>query len=436
MEDSYHLIGIGGIGMSSLAHILLQKSCHVSGSDSLATPLTEELEKEGAHIYRGHRSNHVMAGQTVVYSTAIQSDNIELGEAKVRGCRLIHRSELLAELTCEQQAILVAGTHGKTTVTALLAHILIHAGLDPSYVIGGTVACLPAHGRLGRGEYFVAEADESDGSFLKGKAHGAIVTNIEPDHLDYWKSWDKLKEGFTQFIAPFDRGGPFVWCYDDPTVRTLASSGKSYGFEEGADLQVIDAQGKGELVIQIDGYRIEHFQFDLRGKYNALNGAAAVAMALELNVPLPAISEALATFKGVARRLEQVGSKGGIDYYDDYAHHPTAIRATYEAMKEIAGDRRVIVVFQPHRPSRVHDLIEGFQEALSEISPLVLVPTYLAGEEEMAGLDEDLALGITSREHYTVDRGDVSSFLDGYASAGDIVLTMGAGDITQVGRRG
>lgn len=423
--------------MSSLASILLQKKCLVSGSDLIKSTLTHYLEMLGAQFFEGHHQDQIRADQTVVYSTAIKEDNEEFQLAQKLGCRLLHRSDLLNELTQGYEPILITGTHGKTTTTALLAHLLDYAGLEPSYVIGGKAASLPSHGNLGKGKYFILEADESDGSFLKTKPFGGIVTNIESDHLDFWGDFDHLKKAFLGYIEQFKEGSPFLWCYDDPLLREINPIGMSYGFEEGADLRIVALQMKGgesSFSLCYKGQILEDFHLNIPGKHNVLNAAGAIGLAHLLGVSFEESRKHLPNFKAVSRRLEYIKTINGVDFYDDYAHHPTEIMATIEAMKEIAKNRRLIVVFQPHRYSRVEKHLKAFQAVLSTISPLILTPIDGAKEPVILGLNEALASGIRSRECYQIKRENVSPFLSQMISPSDVVVTIGAGDITHVGR--
>ncbi|MDN3505013.1 MAG: UDP-N-acetylmuramate--L-alanine ligase [Rhabdochlamydiaceae bacterium] len=426
MTDSYHFIGIGGIGMSSLAHILLQKKCEVSGSDIKEGSVISGLKQEGAKISLSHSKDQFDSNQTVVYSTAIDCDNLELRLAKKMGCKILHRSELLNQLTVNQKPIMVVGTHGKTTTSALLTHILKGCGADPSYVIGGVVESLKSHGAFGLGEYFILEGDESDGSFLKTSPFGAIITNLEDDHLDYWKDHSSLLEAFSIFVNQFKLSAPVIWCGDDKELCRLNPPGKSYGFSDGVDYQVKNVDSSS---FELNG---EKFPLKVAGLHNALNSSAAIAMALQLGFDKQMIKSSLSSFLGVSRRLEYLGNFDGVDYYDDYAHHPTEIKAAYSALESISNQRRIWLLFQPHRYSRVKALMDQFCSCLKQIPNLVLFPIYAAGESKDIQVQEELRRQLDRANH--IDRDFANTFLSQFAKRGDIVLTMGAGDISSVGR--
>jgi len=426
MEDSYHFIGIGGIGMSSLAHILLQKKCEVSGSDIKRGSEIINLENEGAKIALSHTKKQFDSHQTVVYSTAISPNNLELVLAKKMGCKILHRSDLLNELTRGQKPLMVVGTHGKTTTSALLAHILKGCGSDPSYVIGGLVESLKVHGASGDGKYFVLEGDESDGSFLKTTPYGAIITNLEDDHLDYWKNHSKLVSAFAQFTDQFSNDMPLIWCGDDKEIVSLKPPGKCYGFSDGVDYQIKNVDPSS---FELNG---ERFPLRMAGAHNALNSAAAIALALELGFDAQKIKRSLISFCGVSRRLEHLGNIEGVDYYDDYAHHPTEIKASYAAIESIAEGRRIWLLFQPHRFSRVKALMDQFCACLKSIPNLVIVPIYGATEKQDIQVQQELVRRLDNANH--IERDFANQFLAQFAKRGDIVLTMGAGDISQVSR--
>lgn len=431
---SYHLIGMGGIGMSALARVLLQRGEKVKGSDIRSSALLEQLRAEGAAVDIGQKGALIREGDTVVYSTDIKPDNAEMKQAVSLGLPLLHRSDLLDRLMAPQKPLLVTGTHGKTTTTALLAAVLMEAGIDPSFVIGGMLSSHNTNGRAGKGPYFVAEADESDGSFLKTKAFGAIATNLEPEHLSYWKTMDALRSGFAQFCAQSET---LVWCCDDPELCKLSPKGASYGFSEKADWRIarFSTTQKG-VQFDLAGYReIELFLF---GKHNALNGAAVFALAVTLGVDEQAIRRAFKAFSGTGRRLEFFGSVQNIDVYDDYGHHPTEIRETLSALRSRVRERRLVVLFQPHRYSRVRDLFNEFLHCFAEADELFLTDIYAAGE---APID-----GVTSEALYTrlveklgkkvrlFPRAQLDAHAAAFLRPGDAVVTFGAGDITFAGK--
>lgn len=352
--SKYHLIGLGGIGMSAVARILLQQGQSVQGSDLTYTPLLECLENEGAQVRIGHQAEWVEPDHTVVYSSDIGEHNPERQRAKTLGLPLWHRSELLDRLMQGKKPLCVTGTHGKTTTSALLAHTLSQAGLDPSFVVGGIVQQSQTNGKAGKGVYFVAEADESDGSFLKTVPFGAIVTNCEKEHLNYWHSEERLFEGFRQFCAQVR--GPLLWCADDLNLQTLALQHPSYGFNQQASWR-IEAFRQTDQGVCFHLNEYLDVELSLFGRHNALNGAAVFALATLLGVSSESIRHAFRTFQGTKRRLDRLGEARGVILFDDYAHHPTEIKTTLEALRLLASGR-LVVIFQPHRYSRVRDLFE------------------------------------------------------------------------------
>ncbi len=430
---TYHLIGMGGIGMSALARVLLQRGHRVQGSDLKRSALLDELQKEGAIVRVGHDADVVDRAFTVVYSSDIKEDNVELRRAKERQLPLLHRSDLLHELMQGKQKLLVTGTHGKTTTTALLATVLLEAGLDPSFVIGGLLRSSNTNARVGQGPYFVAEADESDGSFLKTPADFAILTNLANDHLDYWGSPRMLDLAFQQFIAQTKN---LFWCCDDPRLAALESRGSSYGFSEQADL-VISRFRQTAKGILFDLNEHADIELSLLGRHNALNGAAVFGLALRLQIPPETIRRAFQTFSGTGRRLEWKGEQRKVSLYDDYGHHPTEIAATLKALREHIRERRLLVVFQPHRYSRVRDLFDAFTSCFAEADLVFMTDIYSAGEAPIEG--------ITSAALYTRLRDKLGPklhfFPRTHLEAGvaqhlkplDVLLTIGAGDVTQAG---
>lgn len=439
-KGKYHFIGLGGIGMSALARILLQKGCEVKGSDVAQTPLLQELEKEGAIVQVGHRAKAIEAGATVVYSGAVKEENVEYAEAKKLQLPLLHRSDLLDQLMKGKRPLLVTGTHGKTTTTALLTSVLLAAELHPSFVIGAILRSLETNGQAGKGVYFVAEADESDGSFLKTAPFGAIVTNLENDHLDYWKEEKQLDAAFGRFIALVQKPNHFFWCADDPRLSALCSVGHSYGFSENAHLR-ITAYRPIERGISFDlewrGKKYSDVQLPLFGRHNALNGAAVFGLSLSLNIPEETIRRALKQFRGTARRLERKGEAYRLELYDDYAHHPTEITATLAALREQIGERRLIAVFQPHRYTRVRDLFREFATCFQDADAVILTDIYSAGEAPIEGITAEtfcsyLREKLGAKLHFfprsQLEKGAAKLF-----EPLDVVVLLGAGDITRAG---
>jgi UDP-N-acetylmuramate--alanine ligase len=442
--NKYHFIGIGGIGMSALARILLQRGTKVSGSDLAQSYVTENLQKEGAEVFIGHKAGCVPASAMVVYSTAVSQNNPEYAEALQKNLPLLHRSDLLASLMKGYAPLLVTGTHGKTSTSSLLAHVLIDAGLDPCYAIGGVVRNLEANGGNGKGQYFVAEADESDGSFLKYPAFGAIITNIDQDHLDYWKSDEALQEGFKSFAGGVSSLDHLIWCADDERLASLNLKGLSYGFGEDANLRVDNYRQvgwKNVFDLSFEGAKYLEVEIPMIGGHNVLNAAAVFGLALRLNLSEEVIRRAFSHFKGVGRRAEKKGEKGQIAIYDDYAHHPTEVCATLRALKNatqsVTSSKRLVVAFQPHRYSRTKDCFEEFAAAFDQADELVLTDIFAAGEQPIAGVTAEALLkkiqGKSATSARYISRPDLVSYLVHFLRPGDVLVTMGAGDVTKIG---
>ncbi len=439
-KEAYHFIGIGGIGMSALARILLQRGYRVSGSDQNASAILESLKSSGAEIFIGHNAGNITAPAVVICSTAVVKDNPEYQEAQKRGYLIWHRSDLLRKLMEESLPLLVAGTHGKTTTSSLLAHVLVKSGLDPSYAIGGIVCSLGTNGQSGKGAHFVAEADESDGTFLKYRGFGGIITNIDNDHLDYWESDEKLEEGFSQFATQINSPEHLFVCIDDERIERLKLPGVKYGFNESADLCVLNFRQEGWNTlfdISFEGKKYADIELPLIGGHNVLNASAVFGLALKLELTESAIRSAFKTFQGVGRRAEKKGEYGQIAIYDDYAHHPTEIFATLRAMKSAVGKRRLVVAFQPHRYTRTKDCMDLFAEVFDVADTLILTDIYSAGEKPIEGvtghaLFEKIGQKSAVALHY-FSRAKLVEGLHSLLRKDDVLLTMGAGDITKVG---
>lgn len=439
-KQSYHFIGIGGIGMSALAHILIDRGVPVSGSDLSSSYLVETLKRKGGRIEIGHTAANIENTATVVYSTDVPLHNPEYEAALRKGVRLLHRSALLAELMCGYKSLLVAGTHGKTTTSSLLAHLLASAGLDPSYAIGGIVNSFGSNGGSGRGHFFVAEADESDGSFLKYLPWGAILTNIDNDHLSYWQNEAELLKGFQRFIEQVQSAEHFFWCQDDERLALLRLPGNSYGFSEKADLSIQNYQQKGwknQFDFTFKERSYQEVEVPLIGAHNVLNAAAVFGVALQIGIPEEQIRTGLKSFKGVGRRAEEKGESNGVVIYDDYAHHPTEIVATLRAIKMAIGKRRLIVAFQPHRYTRTADCMDQYPEAFHSADLLILTDIYSAREEPIFGVtSEALLKKVQERSPVEVRyaaRDKLEDYLTTVLKPTDVLVTMGAGDITKVG---
>jgi UDP-N-acetylmuramate--alanine ligase len=438
---TYHFIGMGGIGMSALARILLQQGQKVRGSDIKKSALLDQLQKEGAEVRIGHSDAVLHPGDTVVYSTDINIENVELKKAKEMNLTILHRSDLLDRLMENQKPILITGTHGKTTTSAILAAVLLEANLDPAFVIGGIMRSSNTNGRAGKGPYFVAEADESDGSFLKTPSYGAIVTNLEKEHLSFWQNEENLNGGFQKFFHQVKNPSHLFWCADDAALLALKPPGISYGFSEGAACRIhrfVQTEKGIRFDLAIGGKLYQQIEVALYGRHNALNGAAVFALALSLKISEDAIRRALASFGGTARRLEHIGSAQNIDFYDDYGHHPTEIAVTIKALRDCVREKKLIVLFQPHRYSRVRDLFDEFLHCFAEADELIMTDIYSAGEAPIAGVNAAL-LYTKLREKLGprvrfFPRPHLESGSAPLLRPGDAVLTIGAGDITGVGK--
>jgi len=438
-----HFIGVGGIGMSGLAEILRTLEFDVSGSDLREGENTRALARIGVRIDVGHRAENVRGADVIVYSSAIDNQNPEIMEARLLGVPVISRAEMLAELMRVKYGIAIAGSHGKTTTTSLVATILRAAGFDPTVVVGGRMAALGSNARLGAGDLLVAEADESDGSFLRLTPTIAVVTNIDPEHLDFYGSHESLKEAFVEFTEKVPFYGLAVLCLDHPHVQELLPRIKrrhvTYGFSPQADYHARNVEMKG-LSASFVAYRrnepLGEFTLRMPGRHNVLNTLAAIAVADELEVPLDVTKAALASFNGVARRFTIVAEVSGISLVDDYGHHPAEVQATLAAARG-AYPGRVIVAFQPHRYSRTELLFDEFTRAFNNADVLFLVDIYAAGEKPIAGVSaERLAQGIAEHGHHAVshvkDRATLPDQIARIAEAGDVVIALGAGDINKI----
>jgi len=440
-----HFVGIGGAGMSGIAEVMLNMGYRVSGSDSRRGEAVERLERLGAKVFTGHQPSHVEGAHVVVYSSAVARDNVEVQVARQRGIPVIPRAEMLAELMRLKYSIAIAGTHGKTTTTSIVAGLLGAAGLDPTVVVGGRVHGLGTNARLGHGEFLVAEADESDGSFLKLSPTIAVVTTVDAEHLDHYADLDAIREAFLEFVNKVPFYGAAVVCLDEPNVQEMIPRIEkrviTYGLESGADLTARRLQFSGmsaQFEVLHRGRVLGPASLQIPGRHNVLNSLAAIAVGLDLEVPFERIQTGLAGFAGVQRRFQIRGEAQGVLVVDDYGHHPAEIRATLAAAK--AGfDRRVITVFQPHRYSRTHHLRREFLTAFYQSDALIVMDIYPAGEAPIPGVHaRDLAEGIAAHGHREViymdgDRDGIVQYLCESTRPGDLVLTLGAGDVGQLG---
>ncbi len=440
-----HFVGIGGIGMSGLAEILLGMGYPVSGSDQRASSVTEGLERRGAAISLGHAAANLGGARAVVVSSAVPANNPEIVEARRLGLPVIPRGELLAELMRLKFGIAVAGSHGKTTTTSMIAAIMTHAGLDPTVVVGGRVGMMGgANARLGKSDYLVVESDESDGSFLKLAPILAVVTNIDREHLDHYADLDQIREAFAAFIGKLPFYGAAVLCLDDENIqRILPSLNRrmlTYGTAAQADLRVTHSAA-GHMASQFQltfrGENLGCFRLRVPGAHNALNAAAAVAIGLELEIPVDQIREALERFTGVDRRFEVRGVEAGVMVIDDYGHHPTEIRATLAAARACQL-RRIHVLFQPHRYTRTQALLDDFARAFHDADSVFVLDIYGASEKPIEGLSSrqlvERIQAFGHRDaHYAGAMEDGIAAVIEQAREGDAIITLGAGSISQAG---
>jgi UDP-N-acetylmuramate--alanine ligase len=438
-----HFVGVGGIGMSGLAEILRTLEFDVSGSDLREGENTRRLGRLGVRIDVGHRAENVIGADVVVQSSAITADNPELTEARRLGIPVISRAEMLAELMRVKYGIAIAGSHGKTTTTSLVATVLRAAGLDPTVVVGGRMQALGTNARLGAGDLLVAEADESDGSFLRLSPTIAVVTNIDPEHLDYFGSYEALKGAFLAFLEKVPFYGLAVLCLDHPAVQDLLPRlprrHVTYGLSPQADYSARAVQFRG-LTTSFVAYRrgepLGEFAIKMPGQHNVLNALAAIAAADELEVPLDVIKDAIATFHGVARRFSIVAEAFGTTLVDDYGHHPAEVVATLEAARR-AYDGRVLVLFQPHRYTRTQLLFDDFTRAFNNADRLVLLDIYAAGEKPIEGISSArLAQAIAAHGHhgveYAASKAEACRVLAEEARPGDVLIALGAGDVNRL----
>jgi len=440
-----HFVGVGGVGMSGIAQVLLDHGFVVTGSDLRASDVTAALVEDGALIHVGHRAENVADADVVVFSSAVPPDNPELLDARARSIPVIPRAEMLAELMRIQDGVAIAGSHGKTTTTSLVATILRAAELDPTVIIGGRLNSLGAGGARGRGSLLVAEADESDGSFLHLSPKLAAITNIDPEHLDHYGDLDALKEAFVAFANRVPFYGLVVACLDHPNVQSVVpridKRLATYGLTAQADYRARNVCFEGlstHFDVERRGEALGRFSVRMPGQHNVLNSLAALAIADELRVPMDVVREGLSTFAGVNRRFTVAGERAGITVVDDYGHHPAEIRATLEAASSAYG-RRLVVAFQPHRYTRTHHLFAELTQAFNRADVLLLTDVYAAGEQPIEGAgSEELVQAIRLHGHHDVtyvpSRADLPEALRERVREGDIVLTLGAGDITHTAR--
>jgi UDP-N-acetylmuramate--alanine ligase len=439
-----HFVGIGGIGMSGIAEVLLNLGYEVSGSDLAKTDTTARLDDLGAAVHLGHAAKNIGNADVVVTSTAVRSDNPEVVAAHAKNIPVIPRAEMLAELLKMKFSIAVSGSHGKTTTTSMVATVLAHGGLDPTMVIGGKLASIGSNARLGDGETIVAEADESDGSFLKLSPCIAVITNIDREHLDHYKDIDEIRAAFLEFanIVPFY--GATILCADDAHIQQILPFIKrrtiTYGLSSGTDYharQISYLPGSTTYSLYERDVLLGTATLRVPGVFNVYNSLATVAVAREMDIPFPVIKEGLRNFAGVHRRLELRGSEHGITVIDDYGHHPTEIKATLAAVRQIWKDR-VIMVFQPHRFTRTKALFEEFSTAFSDADILIVTDIYAASEEPIPGVTaENLCGGIRNAGlkdvRHISNFDDIADYLMEIVEPSDVVLTQGAGSVWKIG---
>jgi UDP-N-acetylmuramate--alanine ligase len=440
-----HFVGIGGIGMSGIAELLLNLGYAVSGSDLKRSDITDRLQRLGGAIFKTHAAEHIEGADVVVVSSAIEPDNPEVQAAVQSSIPVIPRAEMLAELMRLKYSIAVAGAHGKTSTTSIVASVLAEGGLDPTVVIGGKLKSIGSNAVLGQGDFIVAEADESDGSFLKFSPTIAVVTNIDKEHLDFYADLDAIKAVFANFLDRIPFYGLAVLCLDNEPIQDLIPQLKkrytTYGMSSQADFHIRDVtfgNQKSAFNIYHRGEKLGHLNLNLPGIHNVYNATASIAVGVELNIAFDQIRSALETVEGVQRRLEIKGETNDVIVIDDYGHHPTEIKITLKAVAENWPDRRKVVVFQPHRYSRTQALFDEFTRAFYQSDVLVVMPIYAASEKKIEGVNsQNLCEGIKAHGHKEVIYADgfkaAHSLLEQILQPRDVLLTLGAGDVWKVG---
>jgi UDP-N-acetylmuramate--alanine ligase len=445
-----HFVAIGGAGMSGIARIMLSRGVTVSGSDSAASALLDELGAAGARVHVGHAAGNLDDADTVVISTAIRADNPELVEAQRRGLRVLHRAAALASVMLGHQGIAVAGTHGKTTTTSMITTILLHSGAEPSYVIGGILAETGLGAAEGSGPAVVVEADESDGSFLMLAPDAAVVTSVEADHLDNYGTLGAIKQAFGAFASKIGDGGLLVACADDPGARELTVAVRpgvtalTYGTTAEASYRVTDIRAQGMRTTlkvtggpgtMLAGAGAVQIEIAVPGRHNALNATAAFALTVQLGVAVADAVRGLAAYRGARRRMELKGEADGVQVIDSYAHHPTELAADLAAARDVAAGGRVIAIFQPHLFSRTRIFAAEFGAALALADEAIVLDVYAAREDPEPGVTGQLIVDAVPGGHarFVLETARVAALIDAIAEPGDLVLTMGAGDITALG---
>jgi len=443
--QNIHFVGIGGSGMSGIAEVLINLGYRVSGSDLEETPITQRLVDSGAIIHTGHRASNLKGCHVVVVSTAVSSNNIEVITANKRNIPVIPRAEMLAELMRLKYSIAISGTHGKTTTTSMASMVLAEGGFDPTVVIGGKLNNIGSNAKLGSGDYLVAEADESDGSFLKLTPTIAVITNIDTDHLDFYGSIGNIKKAFIQFANKVPFYGSTILCRDDNNARSIIPSLErkyyTYGLNKDCDFQAKDIELDHLRIryrVLFQGKGIGDIKLNNPGFHNVYNSLAACAVGIELGIGFSKIKKALAEFIGVGRRLEVKGKKNGIVVIDDYAHHPTEIGITLKAIREGWSPNRLLVIFQPHRYTRTKILASRFPGSLREADLVYLAEIYPAGEKKMDGISSHLILKSWPKKRkekvkYIPDKDQILRAVLNEAKKGDVIATIGAGNVYKIG---
>jgi UDP-N-acetylmuramate--alanine ligase len=441
-----HFVGIGGIGMSGIAEVLVNLGFRVSGSDQKRSGVTDRLQRMGVEFAEGHSGENIGDAQVVVRSTAVRDDNPEIIEAHRRSIPVIPRAEMLAELMrLKPHTVAVAGSHGKTTTTSMVATVLGHAGLDPTIVVGGVVGAFGSNAHLGTSDLMVVEADESDRSFLMLTPTIAVVTNIDREHMDYYHDMDDVRACFTSFVNKVPFYGASVLCLDDPNVQAIIPHVErrrmTYGLSAQADISAhgirYDQSFGSKFTVWRSGSEVGEVKLRVPGLHNVYNSLAAIAVGLELDVPFAQVAEALGSFVGAGRRFQYRGEVGGVLVIDDYGHHPTEIKATLAAAKIGSGGRRIVVLFQPHRYSRTHDLMEEFARSFNNADTLFITDIYAASEEPIEGVTAEALTEAIKRFGHKDARhiGPVehgAATLRDHVQPGDLVLTLGAGTVSRV----
>lgn len=442
-----HFIGIGGSGMSGIAEVLINQDYEVSGSDPSSNRVTDHLKTLGADIRHNHSAENVSGKHVVVVSSAISDDNVEVQAAREQSIPVIPRAEMLAELMRMKYGIAIAGTHGKTTTTSLVATVLAAGSLDPTVVIGGRIKNMGGHAKLGQSQYLIAEADESDGSFLKLSPTLAVVTTLDEEHMDFYLTMENMKSTFLQFLNRIPFYGAAILCMDDANLQSLLPRIEkrtiTYGLKSQADYTArnISVEGlKTYFTVYHHGKKLGKILSGALGQHNVCNTLAAVAVGMELNMDFPTIAESLKTFTGVQRRFEILKQSESLIIVDDYGHHPVEIQATLSTAKEVWPDRRLVIVFQPHRYSRTKHLMESFFSSFNDADQLLLLDIYSAGEEAEEGIhSQRIAEGVKEFGHKNVEyigsTQSVIPHLQKILKPGDIVMTLGAGNIGELSHR-